>query len=90
MNMQQEINRRLSELQPQVFELQDESHLHAGHAGNQGGGHYALLVTSEAFHGLSRLNRQRLIKELLSDLFQGGQIHALSIRAVTPDEYFSN
>ena len=87
--MQQQIEQRLQHLAVQVFEFRDDSHLHAGHAGNQGGGHYALLVVSEQFKDVSRINRQRMVKEALHDLFSDGLIHALSIKAATPDEYFS-
>lgn len=88
MDMQATIEGRLDSLRPQVFEFQDDSHLHIGHAGNKGGGHYAIVVVSEAFSGISRLNRQRMVKALLQDLFSDGLIHALSIKAATPDEYF--
>lgn len=79
---------RLAPLAPDVFDFEDQSHLHAGHAGNRGGGHYAILVVSSAFAGMSRLARQRKIQELLADLFAQKHIHALSIAAHTPDEYF--
>ncbi|MCS4532805.1 BolA family protein [Neisseria montereyensis] len=88
MDMQKTIESRLAELNPLHFEYRDDSHLHAGHAGNKGGGHYAVLIVSEAFDGVSRLNRQRLVKDMLHDLFSDGLIHALSIKAVTPEEYF--
>ena len=63
--------------------------LHAGHAGNKGGGHYAILLVSEQFVGVSRLQRQRVVQDLLADLFADKKIHALSIVAKTPDEYFA-
>lgn len=87
MDMQTEILGRLKTLGYKYFEFADESHLHIGHAGNRGGGHYALVIVSDAFEGISRLNRQRMVKNLLHDLFSDGLIHALSIRAATPDEY---
>ena len=48
-NMRQIIEERLQALEPEFFDFEDESHLHAGHAGNKGGGHYAILVVSNAF-----------------------------------------
>lgn len=87
--MQEMIEGRLKTLRPEVFEFRDDSYLHAGHAGNSGGGHYAVLLVSEAFTGVSRLNRQRMVKELLQDFFSDGLIHALSLKAVTPEEYFN-
>ena len=87
-NIRQIIEERLRTLEPEFFDFEDESHLHAGHAGNKGGGHYAILVVSNAFENIGRLQRQRMIKQLLQDLFSDGLIHALSIKAATPDEYF--
>lgn len=89
MTMEQQLQQRLAHLHPDVFEFTDESHLHAGHAGNRSGGHYHILLVSTAFTGVSRIIRQRMIKEPLHDLFSSGQIHALSIRALTPEEYFN-
>ena len=97
MDMRSAIEGRLKTLNPQIFEFQDDSHLHKGHAGNKGGGHhagnkggghYAVTVVSEAFTGMKRIERQRMVQNLLQDLFAGGFIHALSIKAATPDEYF--
>ena len=88
MDMRQAIEGRLRTLNLDIFEFQDDSHLHAGHAGNTGGGHYEIVLVSEAFKDVSRLNRQRMVKTLLQDLFSDGLIHALSIKAQTPDEYF--
>lgn len=79
----------LAHLDAQVFEFTDESHLHAGHAGNRGGGHYHVLLVSSAFEGIGRLKRQRMVQEPLAALFNSGAIHALSIRALSPDEYFN-
>ena len=86
--MREAMAARLAPLAPDVFDFEDQSHLHAGHAGNRGGGHYAILVVSSAFAGMNRLARQRKIQELLADLFAQKHIHALSIAAHPPDEYF--
>lgn len=86
--MQQLIEQRLQSLDVQVYDFRDDSHLHAGHAGNQGGGHYAILLVSEQFTGVSRVQRQRMVQDLLADLFADKKIHALSIAAKTPSEYF--
>ena len=42
MDMKQSIASRLKTLEPRIFEFQDDSHLHVGHAGNRGGGHYSI------------------------------------------------
>ncbi|MFV2029696.1 BolA family protein [Neisseria sp. S1] len=88
--MQSNIENRLQVLKPLVFEFHDDSHLHAGHAGNRGGGHYSILVVSEEFTSISRINRQRMVNAPLQDLFSDGLIHALSIKALTPEEYFNS
>ena len=51
MTTQDELTARLQTLAPSKLEIIDESHLHAGHAGNTGGGHYKVLIVSEQFAG---------------------------------------
>jgi BolA family transcriptional regulator, general stress-responsive regulator len=75
----------LSSLQPISIELQDDSALHKGHAGNTGGGHFTLKVVSSQFSQKSHIIRHRLIYHALADLIPQ-QIHALSILAISPDD----
>ncbi|PIT51069.1 BolA family transcriptional regulator [Snodgrassella alvi] len=86
-DIQTTIRTRLQPLAPLQLELIDDSHLHAGHKGHRGGGHYRMLIISDAFTGLSHLARQRKVHQLLEDLFRANTIHALSIRAYTSSEY---
>ena len=80
---------RLAALHPEHIEIQDDSASHAGHAGaKSGGGHYNLTIVADAFAGQATLARHRKIYELLGDMMQN-KIHALSIKAHTPDEFFS-
>lgn len=66
--------------------IEDESHLHAGHAGAAtGGGHFRIRLTAEAFTGLSRVARHRLVYKAL-DPYIPTEIHALSIHALAPNE----
>ena len=59
--------------------IEDESHLHAGHAGAQGGaGHYRIWIKSPAFEGLSRVAQHRLVYDALS-AWMPHEIHALAI-----------
>ena len=59
--------------------IDDESHLHAGHAGAQGGaGHYRIFIKSTAFNGLSRVQQHRLVYDALST-WMPHEIHALAI-----------
>jgi BolA protein len=68
-------------LQPTVLEIEDESHHHIGHAGARDGrGHFKLHIVSAGFHGLSPLQRHRLVYAALGDLMQT-DIHALAIEA---------
>ena len=69
-----------------LIELTDESHLHAGHAGAQGGaGHFRVRVVASAFVGLSTVARHRLVYDSVRD-WMPDRIHALAIVARTPDE----
>ena len=76
-----------AELRPQHLAVEDESHLHAGHAGWREGGetHFRLDIVSEAFAGKSRVERHRLVNAALADAFARG-LHALAIKARAPGE----
>jgi len=88
MDRRAHIEARLSEgLQPTHIEVVDESHLHAGHAGaRSGAGHFRAVLVSERFEGLSRVKRQQLVYGLLADEM-GPEIHAFSMRTLTPSEW---
>jgi BolA protein len=72
---------------PAEVAVQDDSHLHAGHAGAQPGGetHYSVRVVSPAFAGMSRVARSRAAHAALAAEFQSG-LHALALRLLTPEE----
>jgi len=78
------IRERLTKaLEPQVLEIIDESHLHAGHAGARDGrGHFHVRIASAHFHGLSRLAQHRLVYDALGDLMIT-DIHAVRISPET-------
>jgi len=74
-------------LTPTHVEIVDESDRHAGHAGAAGGGgHYRVVVVSAMFEGRGRIERHRLVYDLLRDLMPG-TIHALALRALAPTEW---
>ncbi len=82
----EKIRLQLVALDPTVFELIDESHKHAGHAGAaSGGGHYVLHIVSTQFVGKNTLARHRMIYLALGDMMKQ-EIHALTISAQTPNE----
>ena len=80
------IRAALAALAPQSLEIRDDSAQHAGHAGaRDGGGHYFLEITSEAFRGKTRVARHRQIYAAVGHLM-GSTIHALAIEARAPGE----
>jgi len=72
---------------PESLRVEDESHLHAGHAGHRPGGetHYRVHIVSEAFRGKSRIDRHRMINATLAGELASG-VHALAIHAAAPGE----
>ena len=72
-------------LLPVSLEVQDDSHLHAGHAGAREGRHFSVRIVSERFSGLSRVARHRLVYAALEALIPRG-IHALAIDAKAPGD----
>ncbi len=73
-------------LQPVSIEIEDESHLHAGHAGAATGrGHFSVNIVSTVFAGKSAVARHRMVYAALDGLMQT-DIHALSVKARTPEE----
>lgn len=71
-------------LAPSRLVVQDDSHLHAGHAGAQAGKHFSVQIESSRFAGMSRVARHRLVYHALADLIAQG-IHALAIEASVPE-----
>jgi BolA family transcriptional regulator, general stress-responsive regulator len=81
------IEQRLRQaLSPVLLEIVDESHEHAGHPGaRSGGGHFDVTIVSPHFTGKTLLQRHRLVYEALGEAMRE-EIHALSIKALAPDE----
>jgi BolA protein len=74
-------------LDAEHVQIVDDSSLHAGHLGAQGGGgHYRVIVVSRRFEGLSRVAAQRLVYQALGDLMTT-DIHALEMRTLTPEQW---
>ena len=72
--------------EPDLLEVLDDSHRHAGHAGAADGrGHFTVLVVSKRFAGLNTLRRHRLVYESVGEMMTT-DIHALSIQALAPGE----
>jgi BolA protein len=78
-----QVEARLRErLAPDSLEVEDESHLHAGHGAP--GAHFRVRIVSARFAGLSRIAAQRLVYEALGD-WVGGAIHACAVSAHAPE-----
>jgi BolA protein len=85
MSLQDQIEKKIRDtFSPTHLELHNESHKHRAALGSES--HFKLVVVSDAFKGVKFLERHRKINKLLADEFNQG-VHALSIHAVTPDEY---
>jgi BolA protein len=81
--IEQILRHRLEALEVAV---EDESALHAGHAGAaSGGGHYRVRIVSPLFSGKNRVQRHRMVYAALADEM-GGAIHALALTTLTPDQ----
>ncbi len=69
-----------------AIQVEDESHLHVGHAGAAGGaGHFRVRVIDARFSGLQRIARHRLVYDAVSD-WMPERVHALNIIAKTLEE----
>lgn len=73
-------------LSPQYIAIEDESARHAGHSDHGGGSHYQVVIVAKAFAGKSLLERHRMVYGAVDEVM-GNEIHALSIKAYTPQEY---
>ncbi|MGD9501227.1 MAG: BolA family protein [Methyloceanibacter sp.] len=88
MTVERDIRKKLTEaFAPEALEIVNDSHRHAGHASSPGTGesHFTIKVVSAAFAGKSRLERHRMVNEVLAAEL-AGRIHALAITALAPDE----
>jgi BolA family transcriptional regulator, general stress-responsive regulator len=88
MNTRDAIIEKLREaFAPESLEVQDESHLHEGHAGHSARGetHFRVYIVSPAFVGKSRIERHRMINAALASEL-AGSVHALALHAKAPGE----
>lgn len=54
---------------------------------NGDGSHYDALVVGAVFEGKSLLQKQKMVYACLNEHIASGQIHALTIKAYTPEEW---
>ena len=83
-----QIKRKLTEaLEPAELVVEDDSSRHVGHAGHDGRGesHFNVMIVADRFVGKSRVDRQRMVYDLLAEEL-AGRVHALSLRTLTLEE----
>ena len=69
-----------------------EQLIQAGMPGSQAqvtgdGSHFEVIVISKDFEGKSLLQKQRLVMTAVREQIDSGELHALSIKTYTPDEW---
>ena len=67
---------------PTRLEIENESHRHSSGLGSES--HFKVLMVSERFEGLSRIQRQRDVFAALAEEMK--VVHALTLRLMTPAE----
>jgi acid stress-induced BolA-like protein IbaG/YrbA len=51
------------------------------------GQHFEAVIVSSQFAGLNRVKRQQRINAILKPRFDSGELHALSMKTLTPEEW---
>ena len=80
MGVKDEIEARLTAaFAHERLEVTNESHRHAGHAGDDGSGesHFHILIRAEALAAMPRVGRHRAVQQALGDLNQ--RVHAIGL-----------
>jgi len=80
MALETEIRTALGTLSPEHLEVINESHKHAGHAGDDGSGesHWRVVISATSLQDKSRIGRHRAVHDALGKDIMG-RIHALAI-----------
>jgi len=74
-----------AEFAPDELEVEDDTHLHEGHAGaKEGKGHFRVRIVSDRFSNTRPIDRHRMVFQALGDMMNT-DIHALSVAASAPD-----
>ena len=51
------------------------------------GHHFAALIVSGEFAGMNRVKRQQRVYQTIKDKLDSGELHALSMQTLTPEEW---
>ena len=88
MRVEQQITEKLRQaFAPVSLEVVNDSDHHRGHASSPGTGesHFTIKVVSASFAGKSRLERHRMVNDVLAEELKS-KVHALAISALAPEE----
>lgn len=88
MSLKLRIESKLQEaFSPTYLKVEDESHLHVGHAGHKPGGesHFHVTIISPVFQNLNRVHRHQRVYACLEEELKNG-VHALSLKVLSPEE----
>lgn len=78
-------------LEPKQIETWIRAGLPCEHLTVDGDGqHFSAVIVSAEFAGLNRVKRQQRVNAILKARFDSGELHALSMRTLTPDEWTLN
>lgn len=80
MEIKEKILKKLSlALSPLFIEVEDQSHLHAGHNedAKNGGTHFKISIKSSEFNNIKPIERHRIAMSILKEEFNNG-LHAVS------------
>ena len=85
-NIIDKIRTKVTSLEPIELDIVDVSNKHRGHSGWKPGGqtHFHITIVSDHFINKSKLERHKIINELLFDEIK--MIHSLSISTKTSNE----
>lgn len=84
MKVQHLIENKLKTIEPVHMEVINESHMHSVPKNSET--HFKVIVVSSRFEGQTRINRHRILNELLKEEM-AGPVHALSLKLYTPQEW---
>ena len=88
LNIEKQIKTKLSEVfKPDFLEVKNESYKHNVPPGSES--HFRITVITQKFNSMTLIKRHQMINEVLKDELSG-QVHALSIRAKTPEQWKSD
>ena len=80
MSVDEQIKARLqAAFTPEVLEITNDSHRHAGHSGDDGSGHshYSIKLRSPVLAVMPRVARHRAVHAALGDL--NARVHAIAL-----------